>query len=329
MISRRDFIALSAAGVVHAGLPGQAAAQAAATGSLGPIANRLILVHGRDQQGKNPDELKSEWLSALAEGAAKSGLALPDDVEIVFPFYGDKLGEFASTFEIPLTDDIQARGDAADEDFLIFQAAVAEELRQRAGVSDAQVDQEYGGDPTERGPLNWRWVQAILRALDKHAPGMSQQSIEVFLRDVFIYAHRAGVRDQVDGIVADAFNEEPVAVVGHSLGSVVAYSVMRTDRRPLQVPLYVTLGSPLGIQAVRDPFKPIGNPEPVKAWYNAFDTRDVVALNPLDENFFPIQPAIENNADVKNRTNNRHGIVGYLDDQTVAARILNALGVSR
>ena len=53
---------------------------------------------------------------------------------------------------------------------------------------------------------------------------------------------------------------------------------------------------------------------------------DVVALYPLDADNFPVRPAIENNPTVKNHTDNRHGIVGYLDNPDVAKRILNALG---
>ena len=66
-------------------------------------------------------------------------------------------------------------------------------------------------------------------------------------------------------------------------------------------------------------------PKPVKVWFNAFDTRDVVALYPLDGANFPVTPAIENYAGVNNHTDNRHGIAGYLDDPVVAKRILGAL----
>jgi hypothetical protein len=53
----------------------------------------------------------------------------------------------------------------------------------------------------------------------------------------------------------------------------------------------------------------------------------VVALYPLDRANFLVTPEIENYAEVKNSTDNRHGIVGYLDDARVAKRLLDALGV--
>jgi hypothetical protein len=116
-------------------------------------------------------------------------------------------------------------------------------------------------------------------------------------------------------------------MVGHSLGSVVAYSVLRSDSRSLRVPLYLTLGCPLGIRAIRDQFRPLQYPLPVKEWFNAFDTHDIVALHPLDRANFPVTPEIENYAAVKNSTGNRHGIVGYLDDPRVAQRLSDALGI--
>jgi hypothetical protein len=58
------------------------------------------------------------------------------------------------------------------------------------------------------------------------------------------------------------------------------------------------------------------------------DERDVVALYPLATSVFPLdpaQPSIENKIDVRNRTQNRHGIPGYLDDAVVARRIYDAV----
>ena len=155
---------------------------------------------------------------------------------------------------------------------------------------------------------------------------MSKNTVEVFTRDVFLYTTRSGIQDEINRIVAKEITEEPTVVVGHSLGSVVAYNILRTDRRALKVPLYVTVGSPLGMRAIREQFLPLRFPSPaVTAWYNAFDTRDFIALYPLDNGNFPVTPGIENYGGVRNHTDNRHGIVGYLDDVEIAKKILEAL----
>ena len=317
-LDRRDFLKLGLAGT----MAGAVKISAAPPGP--PV---LVFIHGRDQQGKDPAALKAEWIAALASGAKKISRTLPSQLEVVFPYYGDKLDELTQRADIPLASDIQARGESAvNEDFLSFQAEVAESLRVAAGVTDQQVDTEYGANPKPKGPLNWEWVQALLRGIDKHGGGVNEATLQTFTRDVFLYTRRAGVRDEIDRIVADVLSVNPTVVVAHSLGTVVAYSVLRNDRRALQVPLLVTVGSPLGVRAIRDQFKPLRRPQPVGAWYNAFDPRDVVALYPLDSNNFPITPNVENAANVNNATSNRHGIAGYLDDPGVAGRILDALG---
>lgn len=287
---------------------------------------RLVFVHGRSQQGKDPVALKREWLGALEKGLQKNGLSLPADVEVLLPFYGDRLDAFATESEVPLTDDLRTKGGEADADFLAFEAAMAEAMRQRAGITDQQVNDAYGANPKPKGPQNWEWVQAIFRALDKHVPGMSDKVLETFTRDVYLYSTRSAVKTEINGIVAAALSDgAPTVVVGHSLGSVVAYSVLREDPRALQVPLYLTVGCPLGVRPIRDQLKPLKFPKPAKAWYNAYDDRDVVALYPLDQANFPVTPAVTNYAKVKNHTDNRHGIVGYLDDPTVAQAIHKAL----
>lgn len=100
---------------------------------------------------------------------------------------------------------------------------------------------------------------------------------------------------------------------------------LREDPRARQVPLYITVGSPLGVRSIRDQLKPLKSPKPAKAWYNAYDERDLVALYPLDRDNFPVTPAITNDGKVKNHTDNRHGVVGYLDDPAVAKAIYDAL----
>jgi len=46
----------------------------------------------------------------------------------------------------------------------------------------------------------------------------------------------------------------------------------------------------------------------------------------LNATNFPVTPSIENFGGVNNATDNRHGIVGYLDDADVARHVLDALG---
>ncbi len=321
-MERRRFLQMTSAAGLQQILGSRLSAQTASR----PAVSRIVFVHGIAQQNLDPVALKNSWIEALRRGATSAGLKLPDNLDFQLPYYGNVLDKF--TRGVPTTDDVQARGDdQADLDFLSFEAAAADQMRQRAGIGDQAVDDLYGSNPAPRGPENWRWVQAIVRSIDKFGFGISGGGIEAFLRSVYLYTNRAGVRDQIDGIVKAALTEEPTVVVAHSLGSVVAYNVLRTDTRKLRVPLLVTVGCPLSIRAIRDQLVPIGFPKPaVETWNNAFDLRDIVALNPLDAANFPVAPAVTNFNQVKNHTDNRHGIDGYLDDATVARWILDAVG---
>jgi hypothetical protein len=93
----------------------------------------------------------------------------------------------------------------------------------------------------------------------------------------------------------------PTVVVSHSLGTVVAYSLLRRDGAASRwvVPLFVTLGSPLAVTAIRDGLAPTDYPQCVGRWFNAMDDRDVVSLYPLTREHFPIDAEIENKTDVR------------------------------
>jgi pimeloyl-ACP methyl ester carboxylesterase len=190
-------------------------------------------------------------------------------------------------------------------------------------LSDAEVSAASGTEVQEKGVLNWRWVQAILEALDG-VPGISALSIALATKDVHDYLTKTTIRNHIDAGVRSAFaSGKEAIVVSHSLGTVVAYNVLShwADTQPPSVPLLITLGSPLAVAGVKRILSPIRHPACVGRWFNAIDQRDVVALFPLDTNHFNVDPSIENKMDVNNSTTNRHGIRGYLEDAEVARRI--------
>lgn len=290
-----------------------------------PAKARLLFVHGRGQGSADPLASKAEWLASLSKGLAGQGLALPPNLSVSYPFYGAELDKFVAQWDGDTLSDVQAKGTAVDERFLSLQAEIAEDLRVNAGISQAQVDAEYGYNPKPKGPQNWEWVLAIIRAIDRANVGVTELTIENFTRDVFLYLNRQLVQDSVNKIVANDLTEEPTIIVAHSLGSIVAYNLLRSATKKYNVPLLITIGSPLGIHAINKNFFPLRNPLAVAKWYNAYDAKDVVALRPLSGDYFPIQPEVENNNSVKNWTPNHHSAVGYLDDKEISLRVLRAL----
>lgn len=285
---------------------------------------KLVLVHGRSQQGKDPVQLQQQWMKALNIGIQKANVELPQGIDIDFPFYGNRLDELLNELDAPLVSDVTLRGAAPDSTESEFRGELLYEIAQDAGVSDADIQSRFKGNPQEKGPQNWAWVQAILKALDRTPIGAV--ALDAFTRDVYVYLTNRSVRKALDSIVSASLPDGPCVVVGHSLGSVVAYNVLRNASHAVDVKKYVTVGSPLGLKAIKRKLdSPLVMPTCVQNWFNAMDDRDVVALHPLDSGNFNINPSIENKTDVNNHTDNRHGIAGYLDDATVARRILDAL----
>lgn len=287
---------------------------------------QLVFVHGRSQEKKDAVALKAEWIQALREGLAKSGLQLPiEEANVRFPYYGQTLYDLVSGADEVA--DVVVRG-AADANERQFQDAVIKEIQQALDITDEEVRQELGPEVVRRGPANWEWIHGILRVIDRRVPGGSGASIALATRDVYQYLRNPGIRDSIErGITAALTRGVPTVVVAHSLGTVVAYNMLRRDGEShgWVIPLFITLGSPLAITAIKRGVAPISHPACVGEWFNAMDERDVVALYPLNETHFSISPAIQNKTDVRNHTDNRHGIAGYLDDAVVARRIYDAL----
>ena len=296
---------------------------------------QLVLIHGRSQQGKDAAALKAEWLDALGEGLAKNGLSLPiPEPDVRFPFYGNTLDQMVSGRSADEAADVIIKGVEDDDAQKRFISAVLEEVRKHAGITEQELAEEAGQDVVAKGPSNWEWLQAVVRAIDKHVPYGSGAAIALATNDVYQYLRNTAIRQDIDRGVGAAIKPKlQTVVVSHSLGTVVAYNLLRQQGtgQHWQVPLFITLGSPLAVTEIRNAvrsFGPTRCPECVGAWFNAFDERDIVALRTLDPPSFPLdptEPAIHNKRDVRNRTTNRHGIAGYLDDPEVAKRIHEAL----
>ena len=300
------------------------------------MTRQLVFIHGRAQERKDARALKKEWLDALGEGLGKSGLRLPiAESDVKFPYYGDTLHQMVGGKSAAEAAEIIVRGEAGDADEERFTRAIMLEIQQQAGITDAQIAEVAGEEVAERGPQNWEWFQGLLRAIDRHVPGGSGNSIALFTKDVYQYLKNRAIRETIDDGVRQAVSAGvETVVVSHSLGTVVSYNVLRQQAADCgwKIVQLITLGSPLAVTEIRKTIRnlapPVRCPQCVGKWFNAMDERDVVALYPLDSGRFPLDPAapaIENKRDVRNKTSNRHGIGGYLDDKEVAKRIHDAL----
>ena len=296
------------------------------------IVMKLILIHGRSQEDKDPDVLRHKWVSALRAGAEAGGLEVPIcEEDILFPYFGDALRDLTTDEESIGLAHIAVAEPHFDD--LEFRCRVLNDCLDGAGVSEQMVSKELEPHHRAPGPLSREWVQKGLALLDRHVPGASARSLAWTAEDVAQYLQNEDVRGYIEDGVARAFrrvdDDEEVVVIGHSLGSIIAYSMLREGGRiDRPVKALITIGSPLGVTAIRQALGPISHPPHVASWFNAYDVRDSIALVPLDKRNFDVQPSIKNYGGVENDSYNHHSISGYLSDRAVATKIIKELRTS-
>ncbi len=298
---------------------------------------RLVLVHGRDLDGRDPEALEAQWLGALGAGLAAAGSPLrPTDDDASFVYYGDTLERLVDgDAPPPVTVHALAADPAAlprlvgalPDGELRFVLDVVREVLAAARRPDDESPSDTPPPVEAQGAVGNALVEALVGALalvDRYVPSVSAAVLLTLTRDVYAYLHDDAVRRVIDVGLADALADAasdggPAVVVAHSLGSVVAYSVLSARTTGPDVPLLLTPGSPLGIRAIRDALRaraPLAYPARVGRWVSPRDPRDLLALRDLTPDVFPLpggSPSIEA-LRVTNRAPGFHAAAYALDD---------------
>ncbi len=170
---------------------------------------------------------------------------------------------------------------------------------------------------------------------------IARRITKLFLKDVqdfFFDEHKRGLMEQSLRDRLDV-GGGPFIVIGHSQGSMIAYHVLRQLKKAdCDVRLFITIGSPLGIQEVQDvlgkidPGKPLAVPECVDHWLNVAERLDPVALDSHLENDY--QPnsrdvKVENHAGLMinpDWESNPHSGTGYLSLDIVRQTVRQTAG---
>lgn len=288
----------------------------------------LVLIHGRSQQGKDAAELKKAWMAALQDGFSNAQVQLQlDDSHVHFPYYGDTLAGLVDKSETVASVVVKGGKDTVGDAEASLISQVVKEVLDAKGISQADIsaaEAAEGMTVIKKGPLNWGWVLTGLRMLNDL--GFGTVALELCTRDVYQYVYDPSVAEDINGGVSAAFSDKETVVVAHSLGTVVAYSILSEmgAARNWKVPAFVTLGSPLAIHSVNQLLPSLAMPSCVGSWYNGRDPRDTVSLFPLAPDHFPNLGIIAKD-NIDNQSGNNHSIVEYLRDPDVARWIYDAI----
>ncbi len=287
----------------------------------------LVFVHGRRQHGRDPLVLRDNWTKGLNRGLRAAGMPTVDPGDVRFPFYGDVLFAAAERAGKSGADiDLEGPGGVRDvwihpampNEVVELESDLLRSLGEQAGIRE--IDREGWQERILRLPK----ARAILKWVADRTV-VDQEVIESFLTDVAVYLKvaREEVLDVVRDEIATIDPAERLVIVGHSLGSVVVRDLLEDTTIRDRVPLLVTAGSPLGLQAVyRNLLAGRAKHPGVPAWLTVWDGDDFVALgHPLH----PLYGSPLDDVQVDNPDDQAHSISEYLSNEEVAAAIGAAL----
>jgi hypothetical protein len=260
---------------------------------------KVAAIHGIGNRFEGFETIAAAWLPAMNSGLREAGFSViaPSDFIPIF---------FGSIFRLSETrgNDFSLTGE--DEEWVRqITLEFHREAARLARANEAGRD-DKGEDPRIQPPGEWDYagelsrgrtpesLQAILRQLSKSrffkALG-PERLLLADLREVRRFLHdkpiKAGVLARFEGCIESGTR----VLIGHSLGSVVAYEGL--CRNPQwKIDTFVTLGSPLGIRnIVFDALTPApangrGVWPNVRRWVNIADRGDIVALEKNLSKFF-------------------------------------------
>jgi hypothetical protein len=264
----------------------------------------IVLVHGIAQERSAADLLEKDWLPSLAGGVRKAGFGDiadriwrhgvgTDKIETRMAFYGNLFLRTDQQGDDPedLTVEEKGLAEKLAEEWLERAAKRASKPteRQLAVAELAYVRHEIGTEEAGWGES----VRIALKSLAKlawfapHGMAFAERFVVKALAQVSRYLIEENIRREALKAVLDLAGPNTQVIIGHSLGSVVAYEAVHLIGHPL--PLLVTIGSPLGLDTIVYPKlrpQPPTFPPNVLRWVNIADRDDFVAAEPDLTPFF-------------------------------------------
>jgi hypothetical protein len=238
----------------------------------------VVGVHGIAQQFKGGYQLETVWYDAVRDGLvaarhqATAGSLASADVRVAF---------FGNLF--------RPRGAMAAQDPPYAPAHVepGPERELLTDLYDAALAQDASLRPPEgaMGPGTIAvkvMLERLLRA--KTFAKVAQRAFIGNLKQVTKFLTDAQVKELVLERLHEKVDQQTRVLIGHSLGSIVAYEYL-CRYRPPSVELFVTVGSPLGIpNLIFDKLTPApvdgkgAWPGQTARWINVADANDIVAM---------------------------------------------------
>lgn len=171
------------------------------------------------------------------------------------------------------------------------------------------MDSEGPSEPDVAEARHWsKWLTRSLYALGDHVHWLIDRlpdpRVKEMIRDTLRYFGNVhGIADRVRGIVKAEIEKaragsDSVCLIGHSMGSVIAYEALweltHRDDRPARIELFLTLGSPLGMKYVQHKLLGVRDrshryPAGIGKWVNVSAVGDLVSVDErVGDDFAPM-----------------------------------------
>lgn len=280
----------------------------------------VLMIHGIGQEGSTQQELIKVWTESLQSVAPN----LLSGSKVNMAYYGTTLADWTAgkTKAAIGMGPGETEVNIGDEDELKFLVAAMGEALTENGGGEADIDSALDEAVDTAVPMDsffGRRLVGLVRALEKISPAKGSLMLRV-VKQGYTYLSSPGAGSAVDDIVGPYLQKSPQVLVTHSLGTVIVFKLLREMEKhgkSVKIPLLITMGSPLGLDAFKKKLGPkFGKPSFVERWENFYDRSDLVALG-KDLNSKTFGPGIENDGTVNNTTGNAHGIIGYLPHKGV------------
>ncbi|MDJ0643094.1 MAG: hypothetical protein QNJ15_09765 [Erythrobacter sp.] len=292
---------------------------------------RIAFVHGINNEDNPPEAIRSSWSSALLAGWEEAGVQ-GEMPELVVAHYGKELADAVEGKNSAVA--MGEPGSNAGEALSLL-----EEYRREAGIGEEEYRsalKEEGLEPevVEAGFPHNSWIITAARVLERIIPTKGKYLTKLGLPQASIYISNDGVRRWIDGIVRDQLfpggRGPETIVISHSLGTLVSYNVLVDPDNPpeVEVPLFVTLGSPLTLESVRGciPARSSFPRPPISRWLNGAHREDFVTLGKMLGAQHLGFDGVLSTADIINKTDDKHSIEAYLSSPVIAYEVARELG---
>lgn len=285
---------------------------------------QVILVHGINNETKSKEIIEKQWGDAIQKALQEFGSEKTKKVKFKAAFYGDILHSETSTWSQNSDAAVAMSATSPVSDYVSGpEAELYLAFVESLGITEDQIIAELSADDdaaqfqTMAKGIHKTWIKAIASVLEKVLPGQGRMLARLFLEQASAYLFKPGLKGKIDNLVYEQVfqkveGDEKKIIISHSLGTVVTYSILRRHRALQKASLFVTAGSPLGIDIVKErlggPKYCLGN---VANWMNLSDPEDFVALKKkLNKNTFWCDN-INNIYKINNGNENAHDPVRY------------------